>query len=209
MARLKLLIVIGGIGLGVYGVQEWRLSSAAAKDPQTITCADLSAKGPGGNAHVAMTDFFPCVHSYVYESRSKNDTSKWSKVWLPVVPVDSEYARKFLETLEKDESALATLPPPTDIRVLVKSTHVRNEDEMGPLFAAPKLDGLIVNKIESIGSDERKILEESYPGIDFTRCYILDHDRKPASTLLVAGALGGGLALILGGVGWLVAGRRS
>jgi hypothetical protein len=71
------------------------------------------------------------------------------------------------------------------------------------------ITGLVTNKIESLGHKQRKILEESYPGTDFIKCWIVDHDRQPAGMGKVAGMAGGGLVLSLVGVGMLVAGRSS
>lgn len=205
MGRIKFLVVIGGIALFVYGVQEMRLASAASKDPQTLSCAELAAKGPGDNAHVVLTDFLLCDQAFIYETKSKSKSSEWKRVWVPLVPRDGDYVRKILAMANPD----GPLPPPTDIRVLLKTSRVKDARELDPLGSSKSLTGLITNKIDSLGTKERKMLEESYPGIDFTKCYILDHDRKPASSGQIAGALGGGALLVLAGGAWLLAGRRQ
>jgi hypothetical protein len=68
---------------------------------------------------------------------------------------------------------------------------------------------MVVNKIESIGSKERKLLAESYPGIDFNTCYLFEHDRHPAGTGKVVGLMGGGGFLLLIGMAWIAAGVQS
>ena len=209
MGRIKLLLVIGGIVLAFFGVQEARLASGAKPEPKAITCGELSASGPGDNAHVSVSDCLPLTQAFVYESKSKSDTSTWSTVWVPVVPRDGEYVKMLRDKVAAGEDLKANLPPPTDIRVLLKSKKVHNQGELAMIESAETLTGLVTNKTESIGSQEKKYLSESYPGIDFTKCYILDHERKPAGSAQIAGMIGGGAVLALLGGGWAVAGSKK
>lgn len=211
MIRIKLAMLIGGIVLAYFGIQEWRLASAAKAEPQTMTCSELEAKGPGDNAHVSLTKFFLCQQSFVYEAK-KNNESHWNKVYVPAVPLDSPYMKTVAEMLEQNPK-LQNLPPPPEIKVLVKSSHVSNHQELENLamlgIQGPALNGLVTNKIESIGSEEKKILEQNYPGIDFTKCYLIDHDRKPVQTGALFGMIGGGALLTVIGGGWMLGGMRS
>jgi hypothetical protein len=59
--------------------------------------------------------------------------------------------------------------------------------------------GLMLNRVESLGSQERNLLQESYPNTDFSRCLIIQEDRTPAGpTFLVIMIAGGLLATIVG-----------
>jgi hypothetical protein len=208
MFRIKLVMIIGGGMLVWFGVQEWRLAQAAKETPQTISCADLSANGPGDNANIVLTDSLICVDSFVYEGK-KNSTT-WSKVWVPVVPSNGEYVQQIKELIEKNGGNLnITPPPPQNIKVILTSNKIPSQAEIGALTQQSSITGLVTNKIESLGNKQRKILEESYPGTDFTKCWIVDHDRQPSGMGKVAGMAGGGLVLSLVGVGMLVAGRSN
>ncbi len=212
MIRIKLAMLIGGCVLAYFGFQEWRLASAAKATPQTITCAELETKGPGDNAHVSLTKVFVCQQSFVFEAK-KNNESHWNKIWVPAVPLDGEYMKTVKSMLEQDPK-LENLPPPQNIRVLVKSAKIANHGELEGLAlqglqTGGAIDGLVINKIESLGSEEKKILEQSYPGIDFTKCYIIDHDRKPAEAGKLAGMIGGGGLLALIGGLWMLGGMRG
>ena len=92
----------------------------------------------------------------------------------------------------------------------MRSNHVHNEAELDALAERDTLQGLIVNEVESIGSKERKILSESYPGIDFSTCWILEEGRKPKSRGTAAGIMGaGGLGVLVGLAGLIVRGRNG
>ncbi len=207
MFRIKIALVIGGLMMAFVGVQEWRLTQVAKAEPQAISCADLSAKGPGDNAHVKLTDFLMCEQSFVYEGKKNNP--KWNNIWVPAVPVGGEYHRKVMEQVTPEGKLKGPPPIPTDIKVIVKSGKVPSEAELTQLAAQPTLDGLVTNNVETLGSKERKILEDSYPGTDFSKCWIIDHERKPAGMGQVAGLSGGGVLLTLLGLGWFLAGRRA
>ena len=211
MIRIKLLMIVGGIVLLVFGIQEYRLASEAAQTAQSITCADLAAKGPGANAHVNVTNALICEQAFVYEAK-KNTPDTWNKVWVPAVPIDGEFVKTVNELMLQTGGKLEHLPPPTDIRVLIKTSSVHNAGEL-EAFSKTALTsgvtGLVTNKIESLGAKEKKILEENYPGIDFTKCYIVDHERKPADASKLAAMIGGGALITLIGGGWTLAGMRS
>ena len=63
-----------------------------------------------------------------------------------------------------------------------------------------KFAGLIINEIESLGKEEKKLLSKSYPGIDFSQVYIIEHNRSPASMVVVGVWYTVGVILALLGV---------
>jgi hypothetical protein len=115
MFRIKIALLVGGIVLVVFGVQEWRLSQEAKEAPQTISCGDLSAKGPGDNAHIVLTDGLLCGDSFVYEAKKNNP--KWNTVWVPIVPKDGEYIEKIRQMIADGGGKInGPLPPPRTSR---------------------------------------------------------------------------------------------
>ena len=62
------------------------------------------------------------------------------------------------------------------------------------------IQGMVVNEIASLGSDEKKYLRQAYPGIDFARCWILEAGREPAGSGKMFALFGGGAALLLFGL---------
>ena len=202
MFRIKLLLIIAGIAMIVIGVQELRLASAAKAEPQVITCEQLAKDGPGDNAHVTLTKFRLHPLSSIYQEKKKRfgkSSGDWVKIWVPAVPA---------EGAEKLGPALMA-PAPSDVRVIVKSTQVKNPQDLIALAGREQISGVITNKIESLGRDERKLLQEGCPGVDLDRCYILEQDRKPADSIKLFGMLGGGLALGLLGGFWMLGGGKK
>ena len=177
MGRFVLVLIIIGAVLTFAGVQEMRLSSAAKPEPQEISCSELIENGPGDNAHVLLKDFL-ITPAFVYET---GKSGNWKTVWVPAVP----------HTMQS---------VPNDVRLIVKSSRIRSESELDTLANQDKLQGLVVNKIASLGSKERKILTQNYPKTDFDKVYILEHGRQPASAGKSYGMMGGGLVLATLGV---------
>lgn len=205
--RINAALVVGGFMLGFMGVQEMRLAAAAKAEPQRITCADLSARGPGDNAHVELTNFILCTQSYVYEGRAAN--SPWDKVWVPAVPVGGAFHQQVMQLLATQPNFAGPMPVPSDIKVLVKSTRTRNDMEMTTLSNRPSLRGVVVNKIESLGKDELKLLQQSYPGTNFSSCYIMHEGRALGNASMNLAYFGGAAVLVLLGGIWILAGSSD
>lgn len=197
------VMVIGGV-LFFVGFQDWRLATKAHGTPQAISAAQLEGNGPGPNAHIRMSDFLMCEWSYVYETSSRSANSPWKTVWVPVVPLDSPYAHSLSQLPPGAEP-----PTPPNIRIIVKSKKCKTENEVHQIASLDSLDGMVINEIESLGGEEKKILSDSYPGIDFSRCYIVEADRKPAGADRVIGMMGGGGTLLLLGAAFLVSQMKN
>ncbi len=185
--RLRLGIaglVLGGMLLFV-GFHEWQLGSAASAQPEDLTLQQLIARGPQGNPNVRLRDFM-LGDNFAYFT---DDTGTyWKRVLVPAVPPTMG-----------EQSAHVLIP-----KVIVKTTHVANEDQLDALHARTQLEGLVVNRIESLGKDERDLLIQDYPGIDFERCIIFEEGRKPSDGTMIFLMGCGGLALLLGGGGLLL-----
>jgi hypothetical protein len=202
--RIKFLpLIIGGV-LFFFGFQEWRLATKARGQPQRITAAQLEANGPGDNAHIELADFLFC-NNYVYKSSSQRaaQAGNWETVWIPAVPLDGPYVQRLRSMAAAGQIQPNFIPPPDDVRIIIKSSKVKGEGDLQRLGDADTLKGVVVNEIESLGSEEKKHLQESYPGIDFSRCWIVQHEREPAGAGKVLGLMGGGGTLFLAGLAWL------
>lgn len=194
MSRIVVICIVIGCMLVFFGYQEMRLSRVAKETPQTIKCADLAAKGPGDNAHITLTDY-DFTNQFVYQSKSGGAT--WQKVYVPAIPQSGN----LVELMKSHASP--------DIKVIVKSAKVHSEADLNALAKAGTFQGMVVNEIDSLGSDERKLLTESYPNIDFAKVWIVEHARHPSGSGKVFAFMGGGTTLAVAGVGLFLIGRKS
>lgn len=203
--RFVLALVVGGGVLVFISVQDFRLSSASDVEPRQITCAELVANGPGDNAHIVMGEFLLCDFAFVYEEHGKT----WSKVWVPAVPLGGAFHLKLLSLLDEQGNLTEDVPMPTDVKVIIKSSDVSNDRELSSMAGKDTLQGVVVNKIESLGSEEKKMLKESYPMVDFDDCWILEVGRRPATMAKLAGFFFGGVALMVTGGMLALRGREN
>ncbi len=175
------LLVFGGI-LIFWGFQEMRVGGEAKSKPQEISVEKLVKDGYGDNAYVTVTDYVVSDYGVV---ESKDETPNlFTKIWMVVYPDNRE-----------DSDNLPVL--------IVRSSKIRTESQWDQFAATTKCTGLIVNSIESLGSDEKKKLKQGLPsGVDVDKAFILDHNRKPAGSKGMLMMAGGGV-LILAPVGVL------
>lgn len=161
--------------------------------PQELSLRELAEKGPGDNPHVVLSSFL--ITSYVYQE----EDGVRHQVWMPAVPRNSEYHQKILSLVDEDGQPKKQIPLPDDIRVLVKKVENVSDEEPTELGEQKTIRGTIVNETAPLGKDEKKLLAQSYPGIDFDRCWILQVEEQ-AGALSFFRVLG--IFLLLGGVAW-------
>jgi hypothetical protein len=191
MFRLGIFLAIVGGVVGYLGFQEWRLSAGAKDKPQEISLKDLIAKGPGDNAHIVLKDVLLC-ENIVYESKKNSQT--WTKVWVPIVPRGGAPDKINLN--------------PSSFGAILMCSTVRDQADLGKLAQNPNLKGMVINEIQSLGAEEKKLLKQKYPDTDFDKCWIFEPDRQPAGMGKIGLFLGGGGLLLLGGLGAMIASFR-
>lgn len=186
----QFLFVVGFVvlilsGVGIYmGIQKLRLAATASDTPQTLTLAQLIAKGPGDNAHVLVTDCVPAMNyafSYQkgkYESVSKDqaENRNWTAVYVPLVPLTPDM--KFRRANHQDIRAALE---PSAVRVIVIPNCAKNKASTDSWCDnTTRVQGMVVNLITSLDSQTEKLLKERYPGTDFSRCWIIREGETPA-----------------------------
>jgi len=198
-ARVKIGLIVVGCVLGYYGFKELKLNRTAQTVAQSLTCAQLLQSGPGENAHISMSDLLLCDFAYIYAEES----GRWAGAWVPAVPMNGPYHTRVMELLEQGVPE-REIPMPKNIGLIVKLPDARGEDDVTTAAAQATLQGMVVNEIESLGSEEKRVLKESYPAVDFNACYIFEVGRRPAGAGKLFGLFGGGaLCFVVVGLWWL------
>lgn len=193
--RISIALVVIGIVAVVYGIKEKMLADASSDKPEVISLKKLIERGPDGNANVIVTDFQLCsnfVKAFKTVAGQATD-DPWTKVWVPAIP------RIGILGFIKDV-------PGNQIHAIIYSTHVGNQDDLHRVLSVSQLHGMVVNRITSLSSKEKEILQNRYTGIDFDRCIIIEEGRTPLNADVLSLAIGGGGMLFLGGA-WML-GRR-
>ena len=175
MRFLFAIVVLSGTFAFLGGRDLW-LASKANNEPDKLTAAQLIARGAEGNPHVELSQFF-IGDNFVYAE----EHGRWKTVWLPVGPVENV-----------DQ-------PLTTVRAVLKTNKVQSEADILSLAATPALRGMVMNHIQSLGSDEKRILTEAYPGTNAQDVLILEVGKDPAEMKKKGGTFFG-----LGIVGLLV-----
>lgn len=197
MIRLKLLIIVlGGMAM-FFGFQEGRLASKCSSEPHKMTCEELAKNGPGDNANIELTDFV-VGENFVYEQDGK--TKAWNHVWVPLHELDMRTAIQLMG----EHPVL-----PTTFRVLMKTSKAKSVEQIDNIQKGGTIKGLVVNNITKISGKELDLLQSSYRGTDFSKVWIIDHERSPHGYLFAAGAMLGGLLLAGVGVWSFIPSNRS
>jgi hypothetical protein len=149
-----LVLVAVGLFAGLMAVDEAAKSWQSARPAVRLSAADLARKGPGGCAHVALTNF---ATPGQYVTLERDNVAGWS-VQLPLVPLDP---------------AGAPIDP-VDIRIIL-TTYVQDEEELIEVVKQPQIEGLIISRGRSWNEHKQFPVElaKIYPGIDTASCWYL------------------------------------
>jgi hypothetical protein len=189
--------------LGLVGVREWKLHDTSRDEAHRISCEQLGRNGPGGNAHVEMTDALLCADALVY----KEKFGRWMSVLVPAVPTDSVYARS-VEQFRRDQGrdSGAKPPPPRDFHVLVRLTNVKSHEDARRVANERVFVGHVVNESDPLDTTEDGLLEATFPHADLDDLVLLEIGRAPPTASRIALYFGG--SLVCGVIGLLFLRRR-
>jgi hypothetical protein len=201
-----LMMLVGGC-LIWYGVLEQQAGGDASAVAVDVDLGDLEAGKalPGNHIKIGLHHCLYNASVFEYEDGSGKPTSSSELVWLysPIISDGHPYM-KGLRELEKTHGDLGNVPREAkwprleNFAVLVKSEAYKTIGE------APKkrkyyesVSGLVINRIESLGDEEKALIRESFPNIDFEKILILEHGREPTSLGGVVAWIGAGALLVL------------
>jgi hypothetical protein len=182
---LGIVMVVVGIILAVFGFIEHRMAAASSKQPEEISLQKLIERGPAGNPNIILTDYELCPN-FVYKTKNR----VWNAAWVPAVP--------------RNAARQGPAGRPAVVQALIFTINARDQGSLYQLCQQPRLSALVTNEIMSMGGEEKRLLEESYPGTDFSRCLIIQQGREPAGPVKLLLMVGGGIFLAVSGLGLAV-----
>ncbi len=209
MFRVMLgIMVLGGI-LFYFGYQEYAVGSAAGSEPEKVDLAKLEQGGELDTTHVQFGDHMRLYFGIVYEFENATGTNPSStdavtKAYYPVISSEHVFARRMRSLLEKygkiDDIPEDELPGIDKFKVLIKTSEydtVGEVDRLPAIRDGRSIEGLVVNSINSLDSEEEDLIRQSFPGVDLDRIIILEKDRKPMAVVFSMGMMAGGVAMIV------------
>jgi hypothetical protein len=206
MFRIKLIIaVLGGI-IVFWGAQEFRVSQGTSAEPVAADLAALESGQEPPNPHMQLGAHLALYPELVYEvTQSKyasgvpGPTAKVNHCYYPIISPDHPVVRSGDPNARLNQFA-----------VLVRSKRFKTiADIPDESRQEASISGLVVNRIQSLDKEERKLILESFPSLDLDKVLLLEDGRRPASLAKSGGMIGGGLLLGLIGVAWMFLGTGS
>lgn len=221
MSRIKLgLIILGGI-IVFMGFQEFRLGSIAKTEPSTISLYDIETNGTIDNAHVKITEhdaiYGGLVYSYKQKKGSSDEVSGSTAVketYYPILSPEHPFIKAVDALLDQYPDGIpdeVELPELTGIKAIVKTKRFKKVVDFPEVFLQREegVQGIVINEIESLGTEEADLMRESFPGADLENVLLIEEGRTPTSTMNSLGMMGGGIVLIALGIFWMVSSSKK
>lgn len=189
------------------------MSHRATEQPIGVDLVDVEAGQAPENshwllgAHTALYD--AGVYQYTppkYGPQEPGPATRLDYYYYPVLSHDHPYMVE-LARLEEKYGSLGEVPDDefpelNDIAVLIKTRKFRTFGDLPDYWEnVAQVHGLVVNQGWPLKPDERKLLVESFPGLDTEKLCLLEENRSPSSWTRIGGFIGGGSALVLAAAG--------
>ena len=207
MGKIAIVAVIIGGCLIWFGIQEYRVGADASTVPVPVELADLEAGKPLPDNHIRIGLNHCMYGSVVFEYESEEGKMKASSevnwTYTPLISDQHPYMQK-LRALEKRYGGLNKIPNNADwpvlgnFVVLLKSeVHKTVGDIPDVRMVYDSATGLVINEVDPLGEEEKRLIRQGLSGIDFDKVFIVEQWREPTSAGASIGIIAGGALLVL------------
>jgi hypothetical protein len=137
-----------------------------------------------------------------------NDNTTISECFYPIVSTSNPAVQK-IRDLEKKYGSLDDVPddvaiePPAQFSVVVKTTRYKKVGDIPAtgIRTEPQVQGLLLKRVSALGYQEKKLIQDSFPGMKMDNVLVLEEGRRPSSTWWCFTRVGlGVLSILLGPV---------
>jgi len=222
MFRIKLILIgVGGI-LAYFGFQEFQVSKNTGSEPVLVNLEELEkTKEIPDSGYLEIENAWEAINymTYYYEypefaGTEEKPEYEVTHAYVPLISSNHPYSLALDDLEEKYPDGVEIpeeeFPVMQDFQILLKTNDYKTLGDIPEFWVFhEKLEGVVINKINSFESGEEDLIRQSFPNLDFNKILILEKDRKPSSSFKSFGMMGGGFALIIIGIGLLVVGFKK
>ncbi len=195
MGRFFLFVAAAG-AFGVYtGYQERALARGSSSEPLEVELSQIEAGNVPENKHLRIGTHWKVFEGAVYEYRPTGEhhygepdaSTKVNYLYYPIVSTASKKSQ--------GDSVWG-------FSVLVRTTRYKTVGAIPAedMKLGKTVQGLVTNEVQSLNSDERRLLRESFSTVNFDNVLLLQEGRKPVSETGYLGFMGGGAVAVLIGL---------
>jgi hypothetical protein len=206
----KILATVG-VFLGIFGaVATWggwserKLGANSTPAPISVDLAKLETGERPGNNHLKIGRHYAYYRDMVYSYQQTKGVPETASTpvnhaYYAIISPEHPDAKELDEVI-KEHGKLKDvpdekLPKMNHFVMLVKTKRFKTEGDVEKQPSVVVLDGvqgLVINEVEPLKDDEKELIHQRYPSLDFNKVLILEENRKPmdpglALTILLAG----------------------
>ncbi len=213
MFRFKLIIIIITGVVAYKGYDEFSVSRGTTDEPVPIELSVLETDNKIENNHLKIQNHMALYAHSIYEYTTKkgstakiNDNTKVTTTYYPIISREHSYVGKLKEIYDKYGEDTSEIPDnewPTvaNFTVLVKTEKFTTIGAIPEEFKFEDgVQGLIINRIYTLDNEEKSLISQNFPNINFNNILVLEEGRTPASVASSFGMMGGGGIFCLLGV---------
>jgi hypothetical protein len=198
----------------MWGWADYDESHTASDQPERIELADLEAGTKTiGNNHVVIGPhsayYAGSIYSYTrkkFAPKKTDDNTPITECFYPIMAPSNPGVKK-VEELKKKYKTVDDIPDeelaaiPLQFVLVVRTTRYKKIGEIpsSVIQTDPQVQGLILNHTK-LKTDEKKLLNESFPRMNMDKVIILEEGRTPSSSMWCFTRVGAGVLITVLGL---------
>lgn len=179
----------------IYGWSERQVSSTATVEPLAVELEQLENGPAPDNNHLKIGSHIACYFATVYKATARgkgpkrpNENTQVSYCFYPIVSTTHPYSQHLRQLEQKygsaDKVPENVMPRLSELKVLVKTSRFRTVGDIPDAWRTESaVQGLVINRISTLSSEEQKLIQQDFGTIDFSKVLILSEGRRPSSLL--------------------------
>lgn len=220
MFRIKLILIGLGAFLGFLGYEEYVVSQKATMPAAVVELGELETSNELSNNFIKIGPHWAICPAVIYEYQmgkyetgDPDESTKVNYAYYPIISDNHPYLLKIAALYERYENEAdvpeGEWPKFGQFTVLVKTKRYKTIGSIpSDWVESESLEGLVINRIESLNSEEEELLRQSFPQINLEDVLILEDGRLPSSKGKSVGLMSGGGVLVFVGL-FLLLRRKS
>ncbi len=203
---MPLILMLAGLLCVLGMIQEHRIFLRSSH-PVSVDLAALEQGAELSNynirigEHIALYPY--TIYSYNQKKIGMKDPGPHTDLieeYYPIISLHHPYLlamQKLVESGKEDTTPESEYPVLRDFRVLVKTTRFKTLGDISPNWVKEdKVSGLVINKLEPLDQDEKKLIQASWPDVDLDDILVLEEGREPTALITIYTIYGLGLILL-------------
>jgi hypothetical protein len=204
-AGLAVLFIIAGMLCSGWGALQYYAAIGCSPEAVLSDLAKLESGEAPSNFHIKLGEHVAAYNQAMIYSKGLGEPTEDSRVqWVkyPILSRNNPFFSKIKPLIQKYKGVKNIpdneYPDAETFSVLVLTRKWKTFGDIpDTMEKIESLEGLIINKVAPLTSDQKALIERSFPKVDADKLWIVEEGRRPYKLSTCYGLVGSGIFMLL------------